>query len=110
MKKLEIIIRAAKFEEVKAKLGELDINFLTFSDVKAFGKHRERTYRGQTYDDDIIRRVKLEIVVATEKMDEVIATIMNTARTGEIGDGKIVVYDVAKVYRIRTGESDSAAI
>ncbi len=110
MKKIEIIIRSSKLEAVKTALGEIGVHFLTFSDVKAVGKHRERAYRGQFYDVTTIHRTQIDVVVKEEMIEPVVNCVMEHARTGEIGDGKIIVYDVQSVYRIRTGEQNEDAI
>jgi len=110
MKKIEIIIRSSKLEAVRSALDEIGVFFLTFSDVKAIGKHRERAYRGQFYDETTIHRTQIDVVVKAEMVETVIDCAIKHARTGEIGDGKIVVYDVDSVYRIRTGEQDTQAI
>lgn len=110
MKKLEIIVRAARFDDVKDTLDQADVHFLTFSNVKAFGRHRERAYRGNFYDENTISRVKLEVVVRDEIVESLISKILEAARTGEVGDGKIIVSSIDQVYRIRTGETGATAL
>ena len=112
MKKIEAIIKPFKMDDVREALGEIGITGMTVSEVKGFGRQKGHTelYRGAEYMVDFLPKVKLEIVVATEDVDRCIETILETAQTGKIGDGKIFVTEVERVIRIRTGEEDEAAI
>ncbi len=112
MKKIEAIIRYAKFEEVKDALAEIGIQFFTFEEVKGFGlqKGSKVMYRGHSYGPDYIARVKLVILVEDAIEQKAVDTIIAAAATGEIGDGKITVSSVDKVYRIRNGEMNEKAL
>lgn len=112
MKKIEAIIKPFKLDEMKEALAALGINGLTLSEVKGFGRQKGHTevYRGAEYVVDFIPKVKVEIVVEAERVDEVVATIIESVRTGKIGDGKIFVLPVEDVLRIRTGEKGKTAI
>lgn len=105
MKKVEAIIRKTKFEEVKDALNEAGIEFFSFWDVRGVGQAREgRVYRGIKYDTSTIERTKLSIIVRDKNVDKTVQAILTSARTGEIGDGKIFVLPIDDSYRIRTGE------
>jgi len=105
MKKVEAIIRKTKFEEVSEALYEAGIEFFSYWDVRGVGQSRqERVYRGVVYDTSSIERTKLEIIVRDKNVDKTVAAIQGSARTGEIGDGKIFVLPMDESYRIRTGE------
>ncbi len=112
MKKIEAIIKPFKLEEVKDALTEVGVHGLTVSEVKGFGRQKGHTelYRGAEYVVDFIPKVKIEVVVPDSLAEKVVETIMNTARTGRIGDGKIFVIPVEEVVRIRTGERGENAI
>ena len=112
MKKIEAIIKPFKLDDLKEALSTLGIAGLTLSEVKGFGRQKGHTeiYRGAEYVVDFIPKIKVEIVVEASRVDEVVATIMATVRTGNIGDGKIFVLPVEEVCRIRTGEKGKAAI
>ncbi len=112
MKKIEAIIKPFKLDEVREALSEIGVTGLTVTEVKGFGRQKGHTelYRGAEYVVDFLPKVKIEVVVATEQADAVLEAIVNAARTGKIGDGKIFVSTVEKVVRIRTGETDEAAI
>ena len=112
MKKIEAVIKPFKLDEVREALSEMGISGLTVTEVKGFGRQKGHTelYRGAEYVVDFLPKVKIEIVVATEQVDAAIEAIIKAARTGKIGDGKIFVMPVEQVVRIRTGESDEAAI
>ena len=112
MKKIECIIKPFKLEDVKDALSEIGIQGMTATEVKGFGRQKGHTelYRGSEYTVDFLPKVKLEIIVKDEDADKVVEAIMQAARTGRIGDGKIFVTPVDKVVRIRTGELDSQAI
>lgn len=112
MKKINAIIKPFKLDDVREALAEVGITGMTVTEVKGFGRQKGHTelYRGAEYMVDFLPKVKIEIVVTDEMVDTCVDTIMQTAQTGKIGDGKIFVYDVARVVRIRTGEEDEAAI
>jgi nitrogen regulatory protein P-II 1 len=112
MKKIEAIIKPFKLDEVREALSEIGVTGLTVTEVKGFGRQKGHTelYRGAEYVVDFLPKVKLEIVVADSLVERAMETIINAARTGKIGDGKIFVTDVEQVVRIRTGESGEAAI
>lgn len=112
MKKIEAIIRSSHFNPVKENLHRCGIDFFTFEDVKGVGnqKSEKTVYRGQEYDLGSIARTKLTIVAPDDKIDEIINAILTSARTGEIGDGKIFVSNIEQVIRIRSGEKDTAAL
>ncbi|MBX9654992.1 P-II family nitrogen regulator [bacterium] len=112
MKKIEAIIRHHKLDEVKKALSEAGVQGITVSEVKGFGRqkgHRE-TYRGVEYQVDLLPKIKLEIVAADTTVRKVVDTIVQTARTGDVGDGKIFVSDIVECIRIRTGETGEGAI
>jgi nitrogen regulatory protein P-II 1 len=112
MKKIEAIIKPFKMDDVREALGEIGVTGMTVSEVKGFGRQKGHTelYRGAEYMVDFLPKVKLEIVIATKDVERCIETILATAQTGKIGDGKIFVTDVERVIRIRTGEENEAAI
>ena len=112
MKKIESIIRLSRFEAVRDALAEINIRFFTLSEVKGFGLQRgeKLTYRGSVYDADYIARLQIDILAPAAKVDAIVEAIVRAGRTGEVGDGKISVYDVSQVVRIRTGEKDEAAL
>jgi len=112
MKKIEAIIKPFKLDDVREALGEIGVNGMTVSEVKGFGRQKGHTelYRGAEYMVDFLPKAKLEIVVANEDVERCVQTIMDTAQTGKIGDGKIFITDVERVIRIRTGEEDNDAI
>ena len=112
MKKIEAIIKPFKLDALKEAMAALGVNGLTITEVKGFGRQKGHTeiYRGAEYIVDFIPKVKVEIVVEAEQVDKVTAAIINSVRTGKIGDGKIFVLPVDGVCRIRTGERDKAAI
>lgn len=111
MKKVEAIIRTSVFEEVHQALSAVGVPFMTFSEVKGLGMETStRTYRGATYDVGFIPRTKLEIVINSDKIDDVVAAILKHGRTGEVGDGKIFIQDIESAVRIRTGEKDEEAL
>ena len=112
MKKVEAIIRHYKLEEVKNALTQADFQGLTVSEVRGFGRqkgHKEQ-YRGSEYTVDFLPKVKLEVVVNDDDVKKAVETISSVARTGQIGDGKIFVSDLAEVIRIRTGETGAEAL
>lgn len=112
MKKIEAIIKPFKLDDVRESLAEVGITGMTVTEVKGFGRQKGHTelYRGAEYMVDFLPKVKIEIVIADDMVDTCLDTIMKTAQTGKIGDGKIFVVDVARVVRIRTGEEDEEAI
>jgi nitrogen regulatory protein PII len=112
MKKIEAIIRLSRFENVRDALAEIGVRFFTLKEVKGFGLQggEKLVYRGSVYDADYIARLQLDILTTEEKVDQIVEAILESARTGDIGDGKISVYDVQKVVRIRTAERDAEAL
>jgi len=112
MKKIEAIVRPTKLEEVKISLEDAGFSSLTIVDVKGRGQQKGviQQWRGQEYRVDTLPKVKIELTVNDGDVDKVIDTIVSSARTGNIGDGKIFVLPVEKVVRIRTGETDGKAI
>ena len=112
MKKIEAIIRISHLEAVRDALASIGVNFFTLKDVKGFGlqKGEKLMYRGSTFDADYIARLQLDILTTEDMVDEIIDTIISSGRTGEIGDGKIAVFDVESVTRIRTAETGAHAI
>lgn len=112
MKKIEAIIRHFKLEEVKDALTAIGIQGMTVTEVRGFGRqkgHKEQ-YRGAEYTVDFLPKTKMEIVVSDAQSKEVIDTLLKSARTGQIGDGKIFVSDLGEMIRIRTGESGDDAM
>ena len=112
MKKIEAIIKPFKLDEVKEALNSLGIKGMTVTEVKGFGRRKGHTeiYRGAEYVVDFIPKVKMDVVVDDEQVDQVIDTILKVARTGKIGDGKIFVLPVERVIRVRTGETGPEAV
>lgn len=112
MKKIEAVIRHYKLEEVKNALSQAGVQGMTVSEVRGFGRQRghKETYRGAEYTVDFLPKVKLEVVVDDADAASIVQTIASTARTGQIGDGKIFVTNLADVIRIRTGETGKDAI
>lgn len=112
MKKIEAIIRPEKLQDVKNALDKLGCIGMTITEVKGRGKQGGITqqWRGRQYHIDLLPKIKLELVVKTKYVDKVVDTIIESARTGNSGDGKIFVTNVDKVYRVRTGEVDEDAI
>lgn len=112
MKKIEAIIKPFKLDEIKDALNEIGVQGMTVTEVKGFGRQKGHVelYRGAEYDISFIPKVKLEIVVADDSLNEVISTIEGKAKTGKIGDGKIFVVPVEETLRIRTGERGATAI
>jgi nitrogen regulatory protein P-II 1 len=112
MKKIEAIIQPFKLEQVKEALHQLSVQGMTVTEVKGFGRQKglREVYRGMEYQVDFLPKVKLEVVVPEEKAKVITEAIITNARTGRIGDGKIFVYPVAEVIRIRTGETGDEAI
>ena len=112
MKKIDALIKPFKLEEVRAALSEIGVTGLTVTEVKGFGRQKGHTemYRGAEYMVDFLPKIKIELVLVDSLLELAAETIMNAARTGKIGDGKIFVSDVEQVIRIRTGESGEIAI
>ena len=112
MKKIEAIIKRFKLDDVREALSAIGITGMTVTEIKGFGRQKGRTelYRGAEYVVDFLPKVKLEIVVAADQVERCLEVIMESARTGKIGDGKIFVTPVERVVRIRTGEQDADAI
>ncbi len=112
MKKIEAVIKPFKLDEVKGALNDIGIQGLTMTEVKGFGQQKGHTelYRGAEYVVDFLPKVKVEVVVAEERLDVAVDAIMHAARTGKIGDGKIFVLPVEQTVRIRTGERDGDAL
>ena len=112
MKKIEAIIKPFKLDDVKAAVHELGVQGLTVSEVKGFGRQKGHTelYRGAEYVVDFLPKLKLEIVVADDQAEPVVAAIVAAASTNKIGDGKIFVLPVENAIRIRTGETAEAAL
>jgi nitrogen regulatory protein P-II 1 len=112
MKKVEAVVRIFKLEDVKNALSALGIHGMTVSDVRGFGRQRGHTemYRGTEYKLEFVPKVKIEIAVPDNSLQAVLETIMRTAQTGQIGDGKIFVSELANSIRIRTGETGEQAI
>ncbi len=112
MKKVEIITRPFKLDEVKESLTKLGIKGMTVTEVKGFGRQRghKEVYRGAEYQVDFMPKVKIEVVIEETLLPEVLQAVQEAARTGKVGDGKIFVFPVDDVIRIRTGESGREAI
>ncbi len=112
MKKIEAIFKPFKLDEVREALSEIGISGLTVTEVKGFGRQKGHTelYRGAEYVVDFLPKVKIEVVIPDALLERAVDAIIKAARTGKIGDGKIFVTSVAQVIRIRTGETDEAAI
>ena len=112
MKKVEAIIRHFKLEDIKNALSERGVQGMTISEVRGFGRQKGHTemYRGTEYAVDFVPKVKLEVVCSDKNLPLVIDTIMRSAQTGQIGDGKIFVSELSDVVRIRTGETGEDAL
>ncbi|ADY72688.1 nitrogen regulatory protein P-II [Desulfurobacterium thermolithotrophum DSM 11699] len=112
MKKIEAIIKPFKLDEVKDALTEIGITGMTISEVKGFGRQKGHTelYRGAEYVIDFIPKIKLEVIVPDESVEKVVEVIVNSAKTGRIGDGKIFILSVEDAVRIRTGERGQEAL
>ncbi len=112
MKKIEAIIQPFRLEPVKEALHAISIKGMTVTEVKGFGVQKgiREIYRGMEYQVDFLPKVKIEVVASDDKVQTVVDTIIAKARTGRIGDGKIFIYPVAEVIRIRTGETGDAAV
>jgi nitrogen regulatory protein P-II 1 len=111
MKKIEVVIRKSKFDEVKEALYDVGIEFITFWDVRGTGKSTQgRVYRGIAYDTSTIERILITFYCREKYMDPAIKAILESARTGEIGDGKIFISEITDAYRIRTGDRGDRAM
>jgi nitrogen regulatory protein P-II 1 len=112
MKKIEAVIKPFKLDDVKEALNEIGIQGMTITEVKGYGRQKghKEIYRGAEYVVDFIPKVKIEIVVDAERADQVVEAILESAKTGKIGDGKIFVLPVEEAIRVRTGEKGSDAI
>jgi|TARA_Y100000588_G_C14154728_1_gene882120 nitrogen regulatory protein P-II 2 len=112
MKMISAIIKPFKLDEVREALSELGVEGMTVVDVKGFGRQRGHTelYRGAEYQVDFIPKIKVEIATQSDNAERIVNTLSEAARTGKIGDGKIFVYDLDQIVRIRTGEFDEEAI
>ncbi len=112
MKKIEAVIKPFKLEDVKDALAEMGITGMTVSEVKGYGRQKGHSelYRGAEYVVDFLPKIKMEMIVDDKDVDQVTSTIVDAARTGKIGDGKIFVSEVEQIIRIRTGETDTEAI
>jgi nitrogen regulatory protein PII len=112
MKKIEAIIKPFKLDEVRDALADIGIGGMTVSEVEGFGRQNGHTevFRGNEYTTDLLPKVKLEIVLADTLVEQVLRAIISAAKTGKIGDGKIYVYPISEVVRIRTSEKGLVAI
>jgi len=112
MKKIEAIIKPFKLEEVKDALGEIGIEGMTVSEVKGFGRQKGHTeiYRGSEYTVDFLPKIKIEIVIPDALVENAVSTIVKSAKTGKIGDGKVFVLPIEDAVRIRTDEKGDAAV
>jgi nitrogen regulatory protein P-II 2 len=112
MKLITAIIKPFKLDEVRAAVSDIGVRGLTVTEVRGFGRQRGHTeiYRGAEYVVEFVPKTKIEIAVDDELVDQLIEAIMKSAKTGKVGDGKIFVFDLEQVVRIRTGERDSSAI
>ena len=112
MKKIEAVIKPHKLEDVKAALKAIGIDGMTITEVRGHGRQKghKEIYRGMEYEVDLLPKMKIEMVVPSARSEEVVQTILNSARTGKIGDGKIFLYDVAEAIRIRNDERGEGAL
>ena len=112
MKKIEAIIKPFKLDDVREGLSSIGVSGITMSEVRGFGRQKghKELYRGAEYNVDFLTKIKIELVVPDGLVDRAVETILVHAKTGKIGDGKIFVFDVEQVVRIRTGETDEDAI
>jgi nitrogen regulatory protein P-II 1 len=112
MKKIEAIIQPHKMEEVKEALKKIGIDGMTITEVRGHGRQKghKEVYRGMEYQVDLLPKVKLELVVATSRLDEVVKTLGDAARTGKIGDGKIFVSEIVEAIRIRNDDRGETAL
>jgi nitrogen regulatory protein P-II 1 len=112
MKKIEAVIQPFKLEDVKNALKAIGIDGMTITEVRGHGRQKghKEVYRGQEYQVDLLPKVKLELIVASARAEEVVQTLSQAARTGKIGDGKIFIYSVEEAIRIRNDERGEAAL
>ena len=112
MKKIEAIIKPFKLNDVKTALNEIGIQGMTVTEVKGFGRQKGHTeiYRGSEYTVDFLPKMKIETVLPDNQVDSAITAIINAAKTGKIGDGKVFVWTIENAYRIRTGETGDSAV
>jgi len=112
MKLVVAIIKPFKMDDVRSALSEAGVSGMTVTEVKGFGRQKGHTelYRGAEYVVDFLPKVKLEVAVESSMLEMVVETITESAKTGKVGDGKLFIYDIERVIRIRTGEMDEAAI
>jgi nitrogen regulatory protein P-II 2 len=112
MKLITAIIKPFKLDDVRAALSELGVSGMTVAEVKGFGRQRGHTelYRGAEYVVDFVPKTRVEVAVRTELVDQVVEAMVKAAKTGKVGDGKIFITDIERVIRIRTGETDQAAL
>lgn len=112
MKKITAMIKPFKLDDVREALAEIGVQGMTVSEVKGFGRQRGHTeiYRGAEYEVDFLPKIKIEIVLVDELVERAVEAIIASGRTGKVGDGKIFVFPVEEVVRIRTGETGSAAV
>jgi nitrogen regulatory protein P-II 1 len=112
MKKIEAVIQPFKLEDVKSALMAIGVDGMTISEVRGHGRQKghKEVYRGQEYQVDLLPKVKIEMIVASAQVDEIVQTLSQAARTGKIGDGKIFIYPVEEAIRIRNDERGEAAL
>ena len=112
MKKIEAIIQPFKLDEVKEALKSIGVDGMTITEVRGHGRQKghKEVYRGQEYNVDLLPKMKVELVVADSRLEEILRTLAGAARTGKIGDGKIFVYEVAQAVRIRNDDRGEAAL
>ena len=112
MKKIEAVIRPFRIDDVREALAEIGVRGLTLTEVKGYGRQKGHTelYRGSEYQIDFLPKMKIEVIVADDMAEKVVETIMKTAKTGQVGDGKIFILPVEDVIRVRTGESGEEAL
>ena len=112
MKKIEAIVRPFRIDDVREALAEIGVKGMTLTEVKGYGRQKGHTelYRGSEYQIDFLPKIKLEVVVPDQLSEQVVDTILRTAKTGQVGDGKIFIINVEDAVRVRTGESGEAAL
>jgi nitrogen regulatory protein P-II 1 len=112
MKKIEAIVRVHKLDEIKDALTESGVHGMTITEVRGFGRQKGHTemYRGTEYTVDFVPKIKIEVVVAEDNAQQVVDKIVESGQTGQVGDGKIFIWDLSEAIRIRTGETGEAAL